>query len=93
MYPPTTIAGIIGTTIGLWGLGAWGKAEGVEGLGFQYVKAIEQGHEDIAAEIDETYQEALEPSTWESIMSITPMIQLPITAKRIRYKIDAAREK
>lgn len=88
---PAAAAGIVGTTVGFWGLGEWGKAEGSEGLGFQYAKAKEKGFNDLAAEIEPVLDDALNPPMWESIIAILPLFQLPITVKRIGFKVEAAR--
>lgn len=87
---PSSVLGLISTTAGFWGLGEWGEAEGLEGLQFQYRKAVDDGEDELAKEINEVYEDASNPALWKTILSVIPILQLPITAEKVGIKLKAA---
>jgi len=92
---PSTIFYTIGSTLGLWGVGAWGKAEGVEGLSFEYEKATEYFGSDhpLTQEIKQDLDDATNEPFVQQVLSFIPILQAPVAAKRFLIKIEAARRK
>lgn len=69
MKNPLLAMGVASSAIGLYGLGEWGRAEGIEGLSFAYDSAVKSGNEQLAEEI----REALDPDWLDHLMRIFPL--------------------
>jgi len=73
---PAIALSIFGSYFGTRAWASWSKTEGLEGLAFAERQAVYDENLELADEIHETYMEIAEGSTWETVISHIPAINV-----------------